>query len=117
MAEDRKTGNESTRPEADQELKEEMKQLEEDPPERLEDWPTGKAKYVTFGGSEGDHSYEEGPERKLGPSGVRHHEDGTVTIDGEPVENPEDYKGEPIPGGPTDPNAAELAGEKKGRAS
>jgi hypothetical protein len=103
------------------EAKEEMKKLEEgdppedledDPPQDLKDWPTGKAKYETFGGPEGPHTYQEGPEEKLGPSGVRHHDDGSVTIDGEKVDNPEEFKGEPIPGGPTDPNAPAVAGEK-----
>jgi hypothetical protein len=89
-----------------------MKELEEDPPEKLEDWPTDEAKYTTFGGGEGDHGYEEGPEAKLGPSGVIHHEDGSVSIDGEKVDKPEDFKGDPIPGGPTDPNATRLSGEK-----
>jgi hypothetical protein len=87
------------------EVEETIRKLEEDPPKRLEDWPKGEAKYKTFGGGEGDHGYEEGPERKLGPSGLRHHEDGSVSIDGEKVDDPEKYKGEPIPGGPTDPNA------------
>jgi len=96
------------------EAKKEMEKLEEgDPPENLEDWPDGKAKYETFGGPEGPHTYQEGPEEKLGPSGVRHHEDGSVTIDGEPVDNPEEFKGDPIPGGPTDPNATGVPGEKK----
>jgi hypothetical protein len=99
----------------DRELQEEIKALEENPPEKLEDWPDGPAKYVTFGGPEGDHSYEEGPERKLGPSGVRHHEDGTVTIDGEQVDDPQQFKGEPIPGGPTDPDA-ETSQDKLPRA-
>jgi hypothetical protein len=90
---------------ADDELRDEIRELEENPPKRLEDWPKGRAKYVTFGGPEGDHSYEEGPERKLGPSGVRYHEDGTVTVDGEQVDDPERFKGDPIPGGPTDPDA------------
>src|SRR5688572_1383572 len=94
------------------EAKEEMEQLEESPPENLEDWPDGKAKYETFGGPEGEHSYEEGPEAKLGQSGVRHHEDGSVSIDGEKVENPDEYKGDPIPGGPTDPYSPDVAGEK-----
>ena len=66
---------------------------------------------ATFGGPEGDHGYEEGPEKKLGPSDLRHHPDGSVTIGGEKVDNPEDYKGEPVPGGPTDPNAPNIAGE------
>ena len=81
---------------------------------KLEDWPTGRAKYETFGGPEGEHKYDDGPEAKLGPAGLTHHEDGSVSIDGEKVDNPKDYKGDPIPGGPTDPAAEELAGEKKG---
>ena len=95
-----------------EEAKEEMEKLEENPPEKLEDWPDGKAKYETFGGPEGEHSYEEGPEAKLGQSGVRHHEDGSVSIEGEKVDNPDEYKGDPIPGGPTDPNSPDVAGEK-----
>ena len=96
------------------EAKREMEKLEEgDPPENLDDWPSGKAKYETFGGPEGPHTYQEGPEEKLGPSGVRHHEDGSVTIDGEKVDNPDEYKGDPIPGGPTDPNATGVPGEQK----
>ena len=79
--------------------------LEEDPPENLEDWPDDEAKYKTFGGPEGESSYEEGPTSDLGPSGVRHHEDGSVSVDGEKVDNPDEFKGDPIPGGPTDPNA------------
>jgi hypothetical protein len=84
-------------------------------PSELNEWPSDKAKYVTFGGGEGDHGYDEGPERKLGPSEVRHHPDGTVTVEGEKVDDPDEYKGEPIPGGPTDPEAPELAGEKRKR--
>jgi hypothetical protein len=86
------------------EAKRKMAELEEadEPPKDLEDWPSDEAKYETFGGPEGGHSYDEGPERKLGPSSVRHHEDGSVSIDGEKVDNPDEYKGEPVPGGPTD---------------
>lgn len=90
-----------------------VREMEESgPPEKLEDWPTDEAKYTTFGGGEGGHGYDEGPETKLGPSGVRHHEDGSVSIDGEQVDNPEDYKGEPIPGGPTDPDSPKGAAER-----
>jgi hypothetical protein len=92
--------------------KEKMKELEEDPPEKLEDWPTDEAKYVTFGGPEGDHSYEEGPERKLGPSEVRHYEGGKVTVGGEEVDDPDEYKSDPIPGGPTDPNSPDATAER-----
>jgi hypothetical protein len=92
-----------------------IKDLEEDPPSKLEDWPDDEAKYRTLGGPEGDKTYDEGPTANLGPSDLRHHEDGSVTIGGEKVDNPEDYKGDPIPGGPTDPNAPELPGERKKR--
>jgi hypothetical protein len=85
--------------------REKMKEIEEDPPGKLEDWPDDAAKYETFGGPEGEHSYEEGPEKKLGPSSLRHTEDGGVTIEGEAVDDPDGYKGDPIPGGPTDPDA------------
>ena len=68
---------------------------------RLEDWPEGKAKYLTYGGPEGTAGYDEGPTAKLGPSSLEHHEDGSVTIEGEPVDDPEKYKAdEPIPGAP-----------------
>ena len=93
--------------------KEEIKELEENPPEKLEDWPKGEAMYQTFGGPEGTHTYNEGPEQKLGPDSVRHHEGGDVSIAGEKVDNPEEYKGDPIPGGPTDPNAPDAPGESK----
>ena len=85
--------------------RERMDAIEEDPPENLEDWPDDAAKYETFGGPEGEHSYEEGPEVKLGPSSLRHLEDGGVAIEGEEVDDPDKYKGDPIPGGPTDDNA------------
>src|ERR671925_2174891 len=95
-----------------EEAKEEVKRLEDDPPENLEDWPSGRAKYETFGGPEHETSYEEAATAKLGPSDVRFYEDGTVTKDGEEVDGPDEFKGEPIPGGPTDPNAPSVAGEK-----
>jgi hypothetical protein len=89
-----------------EEAKETMSKLEEgDPPEKLEDWPGGKAKYLTYGGPDGGESYDEGATQKLGPSSLRHHEDGSVTIEGEEVDDPDEYKGEPIPGGPSDPDA------------
>ena len=86
-----------------EEAKEKVKELEENPPEKLEDWPDDKAKYETFGGAEGDESYEESVTSKLGPSSLRHREDGSVEIEGEEVDDPDEYKGPPIPGGPTDP--------------
>ena len=109
VSEDQET-SEETNP--DQRAEEKVKALEDDPPKDLEDWPDDEAKYKTFGGPEGDTSYEEGPTASLGESEVRHHEDGSVSVHGEKVDNPEEYKGDPIPGGPTDPNAAKLSGER-----
>jgi hypothetical protein len=85
-----------------EEAKQELHDLEQgDPPEQLEDWPDGKAKYLTYGGPERTAGYDEGPTSKLGPSSLEHHDDGSVTIEGEPVDDPERYKaGEPIPGAP-----------------
>lgn len=93
--------------------KEKMKGLEEqdEPPQDLKEWPDDESKYLTYGGAEGDHGYDEGPEHKLGPSSVERREDGSVAIDGDEVDNPDDYKGDPIPGGPTDPNAPAEDGE------
>lgn len=79
-------------------------------PSDASDWPTGKAQYVTFG-HESDEPYGEGPTAKLGPAGVEHHAGGSVSVAGVLVDNPQDYKGKPIPGGPTDPNAPKLSGE------
>jgi hypothetical protein len=89
-----------------EEAKQEMERLEEgDPPEKLEDWPGGKAKYLTYGGADGESSYDEGATSKLGPADLEHHEDGSVSIEGEKVDDPDEYKSDPIPGGPTDPDA------------
>jgi hypothetical protein len=107
MADDRsdqQDGGERAREQAGEveEAKEEMQRLEEgDPPEKLEDWPDGRAKYLTYGGPEGTAGYDEGPTAKLGPSSLEHREDGSVTIEGEPVDDPEEFKAdEPISGAP-----------------
>ena len=96
-----------------EQAKETMQKLEEEgAPDKLEDWPSDAAKYETFGGPEGEHSYHEGPEEEqLGPSSLRHKEDGSVEIAGEEVDNPDEYKSDPIPGGPTDENAPDAPGE------
>jgi hypothetical protein len=94
--------------------KEKMQEVEENPPEKLEDWPDDAAKYQTFGGSEdGESTYDEKHEEALGAHSVRHHDDGKVEVKGEEVDNPDEYKGEPIPGGPTDPDAPAAPGEDK----
>src|SRR3954453_22574977 len=91
----------------------ELKRLEEadEVPSDPREWPDGKAKFETFAVDD-DAPYGEGPTAKIGPGTVEHHEDGSVTVEGEKVDNPDDFKGEPIPGGPTDPNAPKLAGER-----
>lgn len=78
---------------------EEMREVEQsdEVPRDLEDWPTGKAKYVTFG-EDSDEAYGDGPTAKLGPAEVQHHKDGSVTVAGEEVDA-SDYKGEPIKSG------------------
>ena len=80
------------------EARKKVESLEDDPPTDLKDWPDDEAKYVTFGGGEGDHGYDEGPEKNLGPSSVRRYEDGSVEVEGEKVDNPDDYKAESILG-------------------
>ena len=79
----------------EQETEEARKEIE-----KLEDWPGGKAKYQTYGGPEGESGYEDGPTAKLGPSSLRHHEDGSVSIEGEKVDDPEEYKGERLDDAP-----------------
>lgn len=76
--------------------REEMKEFEQrdELPTDLHEWPSGKAKYITFDNDE-ESAYGEGLTEKLGPP-VVHHEDGSVSVNGEKVDNPEDYKGEPI---------------------
>ena len=92
-----------------EQAREHMRKLEQEgPPEKLEDWPDGKAKYQTFGGPEGESGYEEGPTSELGPSDLRYHEDGKITVGGEEVEDPDAFRGEPIPGGPTDDDARDA---------
>ena len=97
-----------------EEAAERLSELEDDPPSDVEDWPADKGKYLTFGGAEGEKGYDEAVTRRLGPSEVRHHEDGNVSVQGEQVDDPDEYKGEPIPGGPTDPSVPDT---QKGTAA
>jgi hypothetical protein len=94
--------------EEEEAAKKKVKELEENPPEKLEDWPDDKAKYETFGGAEGEESYEESVTSKLGPSSLRFKEDGGVEIEGDAVDDPDEYKSDPVPGGPTDPRVKEA---------
>lgn len=79
---------------------EEMRELEQadEVPQDPTDWPGGEAKYVTYGG-DSDEPYGEGPTSKLGPAEVTHHEDGSVSVAGEKVDDPSQFKGEPITSG------------------
>lgn len=75
----------------------EMREFEQQDelPSDLKQWPDGKAKFVTLG-EDDDAPYGEGGTAKLGPP-VKHHEDGSVSVNGEKVDDPEKYKGgEPI---------------------
>jgi hypothetical protein len=86
-----------------EEAQKEMSELEESDelPTDLAEWPGGAAKYETFG--KDDDGYGDGATAKLGPADLKRLKDGTVVIDGKEVDNPDDYKGEPIAGGlPTD---------------
>jgi len=91
-----------------EEAKQKVKDLEDAPTEKLEDWPDDKAKYETFGGPEGEESYDDSVTRKLGPSSLRYREDGSVEIEGDEVDDPDEYKSDPIPGGPTDPRISDA---------
>ena len=93
--------------------REEMKELEQadEVPSDPKDWPSGKAKFLTFD-NDGEEPFGEGATAKLGPGSVEHHEGGGVSVGGEEVDNPEDYKGDPIPGGPTDPDSSGISGER-----
>ena len=82
-------------------------------PTELSDWPGGKAKFLTLGGSDAGDRYGEGATSELGPGDLVRHAGGAISIAGKMVDNPEDYKGEPIPGGPTDPDAPQEPGETK----
>jgi hypothetical protein len=79
---------------------EEMRALEAgtDVPRDPRDWPAGRAKYLTFGAS-GDEAYGDGATGMLGPAGVTHNDDGTISVAGKVVDNPEHYRGKPITGG------------------
>ena len=95
-----------------EDAKEEVKELEENPPEKLEDWPTGRAKYDDVRRSRARDLLRRGGHRQARSLGRPLPRGRTVTKDGEEVDNPDEFNGEPIPGGPTDPNSPSVAGEK-----
>jgi hypothetical protein len=117
MASDDELEREQQSKDADNRAHEEMDRLAEadELPSDLSDWPSGKAKFLTLGGSDDPDRYGEGATEKLGPAEVVHEADGSISVAGEQVDNPEDYKAEPIPGGPTDPNSPAIPGERKRR--
>ena len=98
MSTDGKSAQELAREKEEQseQAQQEIKELEESDelPQDISEWPSGPAKYETFG--KDDDAYGEGATEKLGPANLERHADGSVSIDGEKVDNPDDYKGEPI---------------------
>ncbi|MDX6425526.1 MAG: hypothetical protein QOD52_931 [Gaiellaceae bacterium] len=99
------TAREKAQEKENESAAEEMRELEAgEPPTDLSDWPGGPAKYLTYGNEDGE-LYGTGATAKLGPANLERFEDGSITIDGDKVETPDDYKGKPIAGGPTDPDA------------
>jgi hypothetical protein len=42
---------------------------------------------------------------------VEYQSDGSVKVGGEEVDDPDEFKGDPIPGGPTDPDAPPDPGD------
>ena len=99
--------------ERQEKAKEEIKEFEQrdEFPSDPKEWPDGPAKYQTIDG-DGEDPYGEGITGKLGPASVEHHTDGSVSVEGEKVDDPEEFKGEPIPGGPTDPKQDRLGSDE-----
>lgn len=71
---------------------------QDDVPRDPRDWPSGTQSHLTFG-NKTDEAYGDGPTGMLSPAEVVHHDDGSVSVGGEVVDNPEKYKGKPITGG------------------
>jgi hypothetical protein len=98
MSKDDKSAQElaQEKEEETEQAQKEMQELEEsgDLPQDPSGWPSGPAKYETFG--KDDSAYGDGATEKLGPANLERHADGRITIDGKEVDNPDDYKGEPI---------------------
>ena len=98
MSEEEKSSQElaQEKEERSEQAQREIEELErsDDLPRDTAEWPDGAAKYETFG--KDDAAYGDGATEKLGPANLERHADGSVSINGEKVDNPEDYKGEPI---------------------
>ena len=107
------------REQEDKAAHEEMDRLAEadELPSDPSDWPTGKAKFLTLGGSDDPDRYGEGATEKLGPAEVVHEADGSISVAGEQVDNPEDYKAESIlSDSPAIPGEGKRGEEKAERA-
>jgi hypothetical protein len=98
MSKDDKSAQElaQEKEEETEQAEKEMEELESssDLPQNPSEWPDGPAKYETFG--KDDAAYGDGATEKLGPANLQRHADGSISIDGKKVDNPDDYKGEPI---------------------
>jgi hypothetical protein len=73
-------------------------EAQQEVPHDPREWPAGKASYLTYGKDE-DMAYGEGATGRIGPAEVKHHDDGSVSVAGKKVDDPEAYKGKPITGG------------------
>lgn len=79
----------------------EMKALEDGDsvPSDPADWPTGKAKFLTFG-TEADDAYGDGATAMLGPAGMELRADGTKAVRGAVADDPSVPNGSATPGAP-----------------
>src|SRR3954466_16436017 len=98
MSKDDKSAQElaQEKEEETEQAQKEMAELEgsDDLPQDPSDWPSGPAKYETFG--KDDAAYGDGATEKLGPPNLQRHAQRSIPIDGKKVDTPDDYKGEPI---------------------
>ena len=118
-SDDTQKREQESRKDSDKAAHEEMDRLAEadELPSDPRDWPTGKAKFLTLGGSDDPDRYGEGATEKLGPAEVVHEADGSISVAGEQVDNPEDYKAESIlSDSPAIPGEGKR-GEEKGESA
>jgi hypothetical protein len=118
-SDDKQKREQESEEDADKAAHEEMDRLAEadELPSDPREWPTGKAKFLTLGGSDDPDRYGEGATEKLGPAEVVHEADGSISVAGEQVDNPEDYKAKSIlDDSPAIPGEGKAGEEKAERA-
>jgi hypothetical protein len=104
----------AVRDEEQQSARAQMKALEEGDsvPSDPAEWPTGKAKFLTFG-TEGDDAYGDGPTGMLGPAGLELNADGSKSVRGLRPDAPSASGEAAQPGAPAGGEA--QASTKRGR--